>query len=293
VLVVEDDPIARDLVARLLAAMPGVSARFAGDAETALAEVGRAVPDLVLTDMKLPFLDGLDLMNRVRGIHPGLPVVIMTAYGSEELAVQAVLEKGAASYVPKAYLVRDLRRILADVLAAQSTERQHQRLHGAMRRAETEFLIENDPALVTPLVSYLQQQLAWMRLRDEEGRIRAGLALHEALANAITHGNLELSSELREEDAGAFYKLMAARRAEPPYRDRRVHLAAKVTTAEATYVVRDEGPGFDPCSVRDPMDPTSVGRLSGRGLLLIRAFMDHVEHNAKGNEITMVLRGNA
>ena len=80
------------------------------------------------------------------------------------------------------------------------------------------------------------------------------------------------------------------RRRESPYRDRRVHLWARESRDEATYVVRDEGPGFDPSALPDPTDPANLKKPSGRGLLLIRTFMDEVNHNAKGNEITMILR---
>ncbi len=54
------------------------------------------------------------------------------------------------------------------------------------------------------------------------------------------------------------------------------------------FVVRDEGQGFDPALLPDPTDPVNLERVSGRGLLLIQTFMDRVEHNARGNEITMV-----
>jgi anti-sigma regulatory factor (Ser/Thr protein kinase) len=59
---------------------------------------------------------------------------------------------------------------------------------------------------------------------------------------------------------------------------------------EAVFVVRDEGPGFDPTSLPDPTDPINLERVSGRGLLLIQTFMDHVEHNETGNQITMIKR---
>jgi len=51
--------------------------------------------------------------------------------------------------------------------------------------------------------------------------------------------------------------------------------------------VEDEGPGFDPATVPDPTDPGNLERIGGRGLMLIRTFMDDVEHNEKGNRITL------
>lgn len=55
-------------------------------------------------------------------------------------------------------------------------------------------------------------------------------------------------------------------------------------------MIRDEGPGFDSTSLPDPTDPVNLEKVSGRGLLLIRTFMDEVRHNPKGNEIVLVKR---
>ena len=56
----------------------------------------------------------------------------------------------------------------------------------------------------------------------------------------------------------------------------------------AKFVVRDEGPGFDPSQVPDPTDPEHLENLCGRGLLLMRSFMDEVTFNMKGNEVTLI-----
>jgi anti-sigma regulatory factor (Ser/Thr protein kinase) len=123
--------------------------------------------------------------------------------------------------------------------------------------------------------------------RDRTERIRVGIALHETLVNAIQHGNLELSSDLRQEDEQVFRDLGEERRRQSPYRDRRVRVRATLSRSEAVYVVEDEGPGFDPATVPDPTDPANLERVGGRGLMLIRTFMDEVEHNEKGNRITL------
>jgi hypothetical protein len=108
--------------------------------------------------------------------------------------------------------------------------------------------------------------------------------------NAIYHGSLELKSQLLEEDEIEFARLLRERARQSPYASRRVHVIARETRTEVTYIIRDEGPGFDPSSLPDPTDPANLERRSGRGLFLIRTFMDEVRHNGKGNEITMVKR---
>ena len=56
------------------------------------------------------------------------------------------------------------------------------------------------------------------------------------------------------------------------------------------FVIRDEGPGFDASSLPDPTDPANLEKRSGRGLLLIRAFMSDVRHNDRGNEVMLTYR---
>ncbi len=119
-------------------------------------------------------------------------------------------------------------------------------------------------------------------------RVRLGVGLGEALANAMFHGNLELSSSLREADADAYHTLAEARRRESPYRDRRIEIEVRLARGKAVFVVRDEGPGFDPTALPDPTDPANLEKVTGRGILLMQAFMDHVDFNARGNEVTMV-----
>ena len=121
--------------------------------------------------------------------------------------------------------------------------------------------------------------------------MRVGVALQEALANALYHGNLEVSSDLRQEDEREFYKLASLRRGLEPYRDRRIRIEARLHRGEATYIIEDEGPGFDTSALDRPIDPEDLMRIGGRGMLLIRTFMDEVHHNATGNQITMVKRG--
>ena len=125
---------------------------------------------------------------------------------------------------------------------------------------------------------------------DEADRLRVGTALAEALANATDHGNLALDSMLREEDPAAYRRTGDERAAEEPYRRRKVHVRMHITQEEATFIIRDEGAGFDPNDLPDPTSPENLTRASGRGILLIRTFMDDVSFNEKGNEITMVKR---
>jgi DNA-binding response OmpR family regulator len=288
VLVVEDSAT-QALEIRLLLEEAGFQVDVAPDGKAALEVIRASEPDLVLTDLNMPEMNGLELVEAIRGEHLGLPVILMTQHGTEEVAVLA-LQKGAASYLTKKNLGRDMVEAIDDVLAVTTAQKHQEQVIESLTFTESRFTLENNTALITPLIGHVHQSLSRMKFCDEIGLIRIGVAIREALINAIHHGNLEVSSELRARDDDSYYERVEERRHIAPYRDRRVFFTARESRTEAVYIVGDEGPGFDPAALPDPTDPTNLHKEYGRGLLLIRTFMDEVRHNPKGNEITMIKR---
>ncbi len=289
VLVVDDSPMDRHLAGAIVQKMGNWQPSFATNGVEALEEIGRHKPDVVLTDMLMPEMDGLQLVQAIRSRYPLIPVILMTAHGSEDIAIQA-LQKGAASYVPKKSLPRDLAETLDQVLSASKTRIQEQRLLSRLDVFETRFTLDNDTSLIPALVSHLEEDINRLKLAEPSSLVLLGVALHEALTNAMLHGNLELESAMRENDEKQYYKLSAERRAQDPYMNRRVYVSVRLTRQELVFTIRDEGNGFDPAQLPDPTDPINLGKVSGRGLLLIHTFMDRVSHNELGNEITMIKR---
>lgn len=294
VLIVDDSPLDRRLAGGILEKNPQLQIDYAADGAEALAKIEQRPPDLVVTDLQMPGINGLELVETVRRRWPLVPVILMTAHGSEDIAVTA-LEHGAASYVPKSVLARELTDTVENVLAVARADRRNERLLDCLEGLEASFVLPNDAALVPPMVDFLQDHIARMRLCDETGRIRVGIALEEALLNALYHGNLEVTSdELREASADLLAApgegLVDQRRREAPYCDRRLRVTARISPDRAEFVIRDEGPGFDPATVPDPTDPANLERISGRGLVLMRTFMDEVRFNDRGNEVTMIKR---
>ena len=103
VLVVDDSAVDRKLVGGLLDNMPGMEIAYAIHGADALAKMEQVLPDIVVTDLLMPEVDGLQLVTIVRQTYPHVPVILMTSQGTEEIAVQS-LQRGAASYVPKRVL---------------------------------------------------------------------------------------------------------------------------------------------------------------------------------------------
>ncbi len=288
ILVVDDSRVDLELVSSLLSDVGHECVR-AGNGREALDLLQAGTPELIVTDLQMPEMDGLDVVQAVHARYPKVPVVLMTAHGSEEIAAEA-LRAGAASYVPKRNLAKDLAATVERVLGVAPSRAREEDASRWLAETGYRFVLDNRCAWLRPLVSHFQAELTRRGVRDETELMQVGMALHEALTNAAHHGNLELDSSLRENGMEAYLALMQERLGQEPYASRRVRVEAMFTDEEASFVIRDEGKGFDPATVRDCCDPRNLARLSGRGLMLMRTFMDEVRHNERGNEVTLVKR---
>lgn len=292
ILVVDDDAVSLRLASEMLRKAFPDHRILACDGDGALGLVDTHLPALVVTDLYMPGTSGLQIIQVLRDKRPDLPVVVMTSRGSERTAVDA-LRAGAASYVAKQRMAEDLVETVGWVMASKSRARRHEEVFDHMALLERRFVLPNRSELITPLVSEFQNDLRRLAVCPEEDLVRFGVALTEALMNAMIHGNLALPGRLVEEAGGlhAFRKLVEERLRCAPYCDRRVFVELRADRKQAVCRIRDEGDGFDPGVLPDPTDPEMVLRQHGRGLLLIRTFMDDVSFNEQGNEITMVKRG--
>ena len=115
------------------------------------------------------------------------------------------------------------------------------------------------------MVQHLCSQLLEGRELPEETRHWILMALREALANAIKHGNRQDNSK-------------------------HVHLEMDIVADTLAISIRDEGPGFDPAAVVDPLAPENRLKTSGRGIFYMKTFMDDVRfqrHASGGMEIVL------
>ena len=204
------------------------------------------MPDVVITDMLMPKMDGLQLVVELRAAFPELPVILVTALGSEDLAVQA-LERGAASYVPKKDLSTKIVDTVMQVIEVAHADRGHQELTERFLSSRLTLQLGNDPALILPLVNRLQQMLGDMGICDAHERTHVGIALEEALLNALFHGSLEIPGHamrqvLSEHSQCKRSAYVDDRRAEPSYRDRRIYVEADVQPGSGPFCHPRRGP---------------------------------------------------
>ena len=130
VLIVEDEPKMRRLL-ELNLAEEGCATRSTSDAESGLNALRQEEFDLVLTDLRLPGMDGLEFLQAVKRTNASIPVVVMTAYGSVETAVEA-MKSGASDYVLKPFSLEEMRIIARRELEHHQLRQENRALREAL-----------------------------------------------------------------------------------------------------------------------------------------------------------------
>lgn len=134
-LIVDDDPALRGLCTRIGESL-GFLCLQTGSAEAALALLETDAPDIVVTDLRLPQLSGLELLERIKILRPGTEVAIMTGHGTISSAVEA-MKLGAYHYITKPFAVEEMRLMLERMVEKVRLTAERDRLRERVRELES------------------------------------------------------------------------------------------------------------------------------------------------------------
>lgn len=261
ILVVDDEEVVRRFL-RVALESEGYRVEEAVCAEDGLARTEHDDFLMVITDVQMPGMSGLEMQRKLRESAPHLPVVVMTAYPTIERAIEAV-RLGAVNFIAKPFGVT---AVLHGVERAVTARRALRRNLDTLRLAHTEvrLKIPSTPEHVSGALHFITERTPLADLYPPDVVFQVRLAVDEALSNAFEHGNAEDPSK-------------------------QIAVDVEVDAQQFRISIEDEGPGFDPGQVADPLDPANLEKLldGGRGVFLMRCHMDGVEFNGRGNRVYM------
>lgn len=303
VLVVDDDPSTRRMLGLALE-RKGYAVGCAANGDEALALLRKREFNILLSDIHMPDIDGIDLCREARGIRPRIGLVLITGFQTEESVLRA-FRGGAAAYLRKPLELPMLFRTLgqvADALREPPPEKGGGtgRPEGAVDlkvgpASEAAALILRSPEFTDAGVVFEPDGWVSFEAPSHRAFVHRFANLSELL---LTRGvDVDTLEELRV----AILELgsNAVEWGHDSDARRPIRLSARILSGTIAIVVEDSGAGFRLGEVPDPTKDVretqraraALGkRPGGYGIALVRAITDHLVYNERGNVVAMVKR---
>jgi nitrogen regulation protein NR(I) len=215
ILIVDDDAQLRQSFDRLLRE-EGYDIRTAPSGEAGLEAIREDVPDLVIMDIRMPGMSGLEAFQAMHEIEPKLPVIIMTAFGTTETAIEAT-KQGAFDYLLKPFDIPDILAVIEQALEAGRFMRSRVEMDAVPERASTDAIIGRSPTMqeVYKAIGRTAATEATVLIRGESGTgkelVARAIYQHSLRANkpfqvinCVAIPETLLESELFGYEKGAF-----------------------------------------------------------------------------------------
>lgn len=283
ILIVDDDRATLDFMADAVE-NEGHYVRTAENGEFALKVYSEFDPDMILTDIQMPEVDGLELLKTIRKEDSKTTIIVTTAFGSEDYAKRA-LSLGASGYINKPVRIGKLKEVLQECNDLVRNDARRKQTSDLIHTRNLSMSIENRMERV-PAVAAMLVDEAYGYL-DKELQAGIILGLGELISNAIEHGNLNITSEeKRMALAGrpsTMLNLYRSRLKNPELRDRLVHIDVSMSEEYCEWTIRDEGDGFDWMNMLQSPKDQDVNGLRERGIYLCRMRFDELTFEGKGN----------
>jgi CheY-like chemotaxis protein/anti-sigma regulatory factor (Ser/Thr protein kinase) len=260
ILVADDDEMVRQVLERYLNSQ-GMEVQAACDGQEALSMFSSQHFDLVISDLRMPGIDGLQLLHAIKGLNPRVPFIFISGYGDIPTVVEA-LKAGADNFLGKPVEMAELAKVVQQALNL-AVPQPLPLLQMARMRQITYLEVPSRSEYIRDLISQIAHSAMCVGYADCDLDNNLKLALVEALTNAMEHGNHWDENRL-------------------------VRLEVNLTSDCLAVVIEDQGEGFDVGSLPDPTCGDQMFSERGRGVFLMQAIMDEVCYNPQGNQVTMI-----
>lgn len=281
ILVVEDDASSRLYLENLLE-VNGYTCRTATNGIEGLNAFEEFNPDVVVTDIQMPVMDGLEMLESIRNRKSDTIVIITTAYGSENYAIQA-LHLGANNYLKKPVAGVDLLPLLKKYHNIKYGKFPSETKPGKIlfKKFKIEFItnMKEIPRIVDRILTESSCNY------DDSNRINVELGLVELITNAFEHGNYEINfaEKLHALETNTLDTLYNNRAHNTKYKNRKISIDFTMNNECCEWQIEDEGAGFDWKNIKDPTKEDNILELSGRGIFISSFLFDEIEYSGKGN----------
>ncbi len=281
ILVVENNNPSREYLHDLLH-FEGYDCEVASNGKEGLALYDTYKPDLILSDVRMPYMDGLTLLRTLRQRQSDVIFIITTAHGNEQI-VNDVYQKGVNDYLIKPiesdFLLRTINKYENVIRHRQIKQKAEGNVKFKFVSTQFPTNYNHIPIIVNKLVSEISVPI------DSILKSRMELSINELITNSIEHGNLEITYEEKNllNSFENFSKLIETRMQNPRLSGRIVNVDYYQTEDYLEWIITDEGKGFNWRDVIDPTEGENILKPSGRGIFITKHYVDEIEYSGRGN----------
>ncbi len=292
ILVVDDEPSICSMVNRFLE-MNNYQADIANNGKEALEMIEKNHYQLVLSDIKMPEMDGISFMQAAKEVNPEILFIIMSGYGTLESAIQAQ-KLGAINFIKKPLSVIELISTIKKAEDLIFKKNVPYKISPYIRNIDKHliFTAKNLSENIDLVVDYLVLELPHFSLTEVKID-NLTLALYETINNAIEHGCLKLDKMMGRENTVEefqdFTREKLKRLEKPEYSEKEIVIRLNYLDNMIKYSIKDSGDGFDYKKYQKDIDNQLYVDSINKGLFLIQNTVDAVDFNDKGNEIILTI----
>ncbi len=240
-------------------------------------------PDIILTDIEMPGMDGLEMLENIRAINKKVIVIIISGVGGEEKVIRA-LELHANNFLRKPFRIEFVLSLLDKYHKIHEKKSSFLNFEKMVISSCFSISYGNDIQQIPFLVDFLLAHCDATLHDDDIVKIEFGL--FELLINAIEHGNLDISYEEKthalESSIDDLFELREKRSTLEKYKDRKVIIRFLMNKDFFEWTIEDSGDGFNWEGLKSPL-ANGLLEQHGRGIFLTRFQFDELEYIGNGN----------
>ncbi|MCC7477126.1 response regulator [bacterium] len=291
ILIVDDEQIIRNVLKRKLEQSTSYEVLTADDGVPALEIFMNQPVDLVISDLIMTQMNGIELLRNLKAHDARVPVIIITGYGTLDDAIEAI-KLGAEDFIKKPFDINEVIVTIDKTFRKLDEEADQRAIIKHIAAEDVTLELPTDFDFLNKVINYVFSHLKARWQVGSENLHDVKVCLYEALYNAFEHGSLGISEEEKsrylEIGQQAYRDFLAQRVADPHYSSRIITVGVHIDMESLQVSIRDQGSGFDSGNrAANFFDSEELFKSSGRGLLLITSLMDEVGFNEQGNEIRM------
>lgn len=282
ILIVEDEEVNLRLMEGMLVHL-GHQLLLARSGKEALKKINKFQPDIVILDILMPKISGIEVLKHIRTKDTGTIVIMVTASNKEEHAIES-LRLGANNYLKKPVNYDDLVPLIHKYNSAIQKKTTERQILNRMISKKLTMEIENDLQLIAKVAKYLANETS--SIFSDDDVLSVNIALLELLVNAFEHGNLgidytEKSKAIREKRLDHLYE---ERLADSRYNKRKIHIEFTLEKDFCEWIISDEGDGFD-ISHFSILSEDVRDNEHGRGIFISKMHLDELEYLDNGKKV--------